>query len=73
MFLLNLREKRYTDHMNDKEVIKILTKMLEKYPLEEEEKDALHEAIGILSWSALMEGRIHSIKKRRERRLADNP
>lgn len=71
-FLLNSHEKRYTVGMNDKEVIAILLQMAEKYPLEEKETEAIHEAIGILSWSSLMDGRIQSIKKRRERRFGDD-
>lgn len=56
-------------HMNDKEAATILIKLLAKYPLSEEEKEAITSAIGILSWTALSEGRIKSIKNKRERDL----
>lgn len=58
--------------MDDKKAIELLTKMLEKYPLTNEEKEAVREAIGILAWSKLMEGRVKSMKKARDKRLEEN-
>lgn len=55
--------------MEDKQAIELLTEMLTKYPLSNEEKEAVREAIGILAWSKLMEGRVKSMKKGRDRRL----
>lgn len=55
--------------MKDNEVIEILTTFLTKYPLDENERDAVREAIGILSWSKLMEGYIERKKKARDRRM----
>lgn len=55
--------------MDDKKSIELLTEMLEKYPLTLEEKEAIREAIGILAWSKLIEGRVDNMKKGRDRRL----
>jgi len=54
--------------MTDKEAIKLLTGMLTKYPLTDEEKEAIREAIGILSWSKLMEGWTERKKRARDKR-----
>lgn len=54
--------------MKDKEAISILMKLREKYPLTEEEKEAVSSAIGILAWTKLSESRMKSIKnKQREK------
>ena len=58
--------------MTDKEAIKLLTEILTKYPLTDEEAGAVREAIGILGWTKLMEGRVNSMKKARDKRLEDN-
>ena len=49
--------------MEDKQAIEILMKLLEKYSLTGEEKEAVRSAIGILSWTKLAAGRIKSLKK----------
>ena len=58
--------------MEDKEAIALLTELLTKYPLSGEEKEAVREAIGILAWTKLMEGRKETLKRAWERRAADN-
>ena len=58
--------------MNDKKAIELLTAMLTKYPLTDEEKEAVREAIGILAWTKLMEGSKKSMKRARDKRLEDN-
>ena len=58
--------------MEDKEIIKILTNLLQKYPLEDTEKEAVKGAIGILSWSKLFEGYVERKKKARDRRLEND-
>ena len=58
--------------MTDKEAIKLLTGMLTKYPLTDEEKEAIREAIGILGWSKLMEGWTERKKRARDKRAEDN-
>ena len=58
--------------MTDKEAIKLLTGMLTKYPLADEEKEAIREAIGILSWSKLIEGWTERKKRARDKRAEDN-
>ena len=60
------------DSMNDKKAIEILTQMLAKYPLADEEKEAVRDAIGILSWTKLVEGWKESRKRARDKRLEDN-
>ena len=54
--------------MTDKEAIKLLTGMLTKYQRTDEEKEAIREAIGILSWSKLMEGWTERKKRARDKR-----
>ena len=51
--------------MEDKKTIEILTKLLNKNVLNEEEKEAVLNAIGILSWSKLAESRIKNLKKKK--------
>lgn len=58
--------------MDDKITIKILTSFLKKYPLTVKEIEAVKEAIGILSWSKLMEGYVDRNKKARDKRLKDD-
>ena len=55
--------------MDDKKAIELLTKMLTKHPLSAEEKEAVREAIGILAWSKLIEGRVNSMKKVRDKKM----
>ena len=48
--------------MDDKKAVNILISLLEKYPFSLKEKEALKEAIGILSWSSLAQSRITAKK-----------
>jgi hypothetical protein len=54
--------------MNDKHTIEILKTMLTKYPLAKEEDEAVRDAIGILAWTKLSEGRMKNLKRAREKR-----
>ena len=54
--------------MTDKEAIALLTGMLTKYQLTDEEREAIREAIGMLGWSKLMEGRVEGMKRARDKR-----
>lgn len=54
--------------MKDKQAIKILMDMEKKYPLSTEEKEAISNAVGILSWSSLAENRIKGLKARRDKK-----
>ena len=54
--------------MTDKEAIALLTGMLTKYQLTDEEREAIREAIGMLGWSKLMEGRVEGMKSARDKR-----
>lgn len=58
--------------MEDKEAIKILTSFLKKYPLTKKEAEAVREAIGILSWTKLMEGYVNRRKKSRDKKLSED-
>ncbi len=42
--------------MEDKEAIKILTEVIKKHSLSEEEQEAVRHAIGALGWTKLVEG-----------------
>ena len=57
--------------MEDKEAIEVLKRLLEKYPLDESEKEAIREAIGILGWSKLSEGWMQRMKKARDKRVSE--
>lgn len=54
--------------MDDTKAIDVLTRMLKDPRLSEDEREAVKEAIGILAWSKLAEGRIASMKRARDRR-----
>ncbi len=56
---------RYTRGMNDKESILILTAMLKKYPLAEDEREAIRTALGILGWSKFAESGLEARKAKR--------
>lgn len=56
---------RYNVSMEDKHAITVLLQLEKKYPLSEEEKEALSNAIGILSWSSLAESRMKNRKDKR--------
>ena len=53
--------------MTDKEAIQILLNMLEKYPLDEKEQEAIKSAIGILGWTKMLENKIEARKQKRTR------
>ena len=52
--------------MEYQEAIAILTSLLERHPLDAEEKEAVMTAIGVLSWGALAKSRIKAQKAKRE-------
>lgn len=54
--------------MGDKESAEVLIKLSEKYPLTDKEKEALKNAIGVLSWTKFAETQM---KKRGERRRSE--
>ena len=49
------------------EAITILKNILEKHPLNEEEKEAVITAIGVLSWGSLSKSKIKAQKARRDK------
>ena len=53
--------------MEYQKAIEILTKVLDKHPLTDEEKEAVTTAIGLLSWAALSKSRIKNLKAKREK------
>ena len=58
--------------MNDKEAIAVLTRMLQEKSLSTEEQEAIRTAIGILSWTKLIDGYTEQRKRARDRKLADS-
>lgn len=54
--------------MGDKESAEVLVALSKKYPLTEEEQEALKNAIGVLSWTKFAETQM---KKRGERRRGE--
>lgn len=46
--------------MQQKKALEILLEMMKKYPLTEEERDAVMTAVGILSWTYLGETRLEA-------------
>ena len=58
--------------MEDKKAANILIKLLDKYKLKGEEKDALETAIGILGWTTLAGSRLKNMgKAKRDKREKD--
>jgi hypothetical protein len=47
--------------------IVILKSLLDKHPLDTEEKEAVMTAIGLLSWGALSQSRIKTLKAKRDK------
>ncbi len=54
-------------NMDDKKAAQVLMGLLGKYSLNIEEKEALREAIGILSWTSLSKSRLKAKKDKLER------
>lgn len=55
--------------MKDKKTITVLLALIKKYPLTKEEKEAVLDAVGILSWTMLAEHKVKAMgKKIREKR-----
>ena len=48
--------------MDDKKAAAVLMDILKKYSLDEEEKEAIKAAIGILSWTSLAKSRVKNLK-----------
>ena len=53
--------------MEYQKAIDILMSMLNKYPLNAEEKEAVMTAIGVLSWDSLAKNRIKALNAKRDR------
>lgn len=58
--------------MEDSESVRILTRVLESYPLTDEEKEAVRNAIGLMSWTKLVEGFNDRRKAARDKKLLDD-
>ncbi len=58
--------------MEDTESVRILTRVLESYPLTDEEKEAVRNAIGLMSWTKLVEGFNDRRKAARDKKLLDD-
>jgi hypothetical protein len=57
--------------MEDSEAVKILIAMLKKYPLNDEEKEAMKTAVGLMGWTKLVEGFNDRRKAARDKKLKD--
>ena len=55
--------------MEDKKAAAILVKLLEKQALNQEEKEAVLAAIGVLAWTSLGQGRLKGLVKARKAKL----
>ncbi len=64
--------ERYTASVEDKETITILTALLANKTLSVTETEAIRDAIGILSWTKLVEGMKDGKKRRRDAQLRDD-
>jgi hypothetical protein len=53
--------------MEDKKAIAILMNLLKKKSLDNEEKEAISSAIGLLSWTSLSQTRIKNLKAKRDK------
>jgi hypothetical protein len=54
--------------MDDKKAIEILFDILKKYTLDDEEKKAVHSAIGTLSLTSLAKSRLVRMKDRKDKK-----
>lgn len=57
----------YKNIMEDKRAITILIKLLDKHLLNAEEKEAVSNAVGILSWTSLSQSRIKALQAKRDK------
>jgi len=55
--------------MEDSKAVKILIAILKKYPLEDDEKEALKRAIGLMGWTKLVEGFNERRKVAKDRKI----
>jgi len=53
--------------MEHQKAVAVLKSLLEKHPLDAEEKEAVLAAIGLLSWAALGKTRMKALKEKREK------
>jgi hypothetical protein len=53
--------------MEDQKAIAVLKNILDRHPLDAEEKEAVTTAIGVLSWTTLSKSRMKSQKVKREK------
>lgn len=53
--------------MEPKEAVAILKSLLDKYPLDDEEKEAVLTAIGVLGWVSLSKSRMKMQKAKKEK------
>jgi hypothetical protein len=54
--------------MEYKEAVDVLKRLMEKHPLDAEEKEAVMTAIGVLVWGALGKSKTKAIKAKRDMR-----
>jgi hypothetical protein len=54
--------------MEYKEAVAVLKTLVEKYPLDAAEKEAIMTAIGVLVWGALGKSATRAIKAKRDKR-----
>jgi hypothetical protein len=53
--------------MEDKKAAEILQSFLDKYPLNDEEKEAVKTTVGLLHWASLAQSRIKNKKAKIEK------
>jgi hypothetical protein len=53
--------------MDHQKAVDVLKSLLEKHPLDAEEKEAVLAAIGLLSWAALGKSRMKGPREKREK------
>lgn len=58
--------------MEDKQAAEILIKLMQKHQFSDDEKEALHAAVGILSWTSLAGSRLKNMKEKREKKLKND-
>jgi hypothetical protein len=53
--------------MEYQKTIAILKNMLDRYPLDAEEKEAVQAAIGVLGWASLSKDKMKALKAKRDK------
>jgi hypothetical protein len=61
--------KRLRKSMEYKQAVDVLKRLVEKHPLNAEEKEAVMTAIGVLAWGSLGKSKTRAIKAKKDEKM----